>query len=1717
VYSLSTTGVPNGIAVQFSQPTITLGPSGGGSNVSYSTTLTLTPGATFNTPFSFNLIATPQDAPEFPVSAPGSLLARPESINVDQVTATPQFGNAGTLVTVSARVFAVVNESVSAQLQLTITNASGGGAGLFFSNVFTLSPSSTVQTITFNPIDTTNFTNGAYTLSVQAEFANVPQGAAATGALLIGSPLSGVLTASPSVVPPGSSTVQATLTISRDTAQNPVSTLIGTVLVNGVPRTMTLYTNGAQKLAYICSDSQVNIVDVTTPSSPVLLSSFANSLLTESGAVTGFTGVSCGIYNADLIVNYSREEGNISTDPAAVQTHFAIFSLANPLNPTQLGSVTNIERPDSAGGLYLVGSSALLIQNDVFYNQFSNFIFQQNGDVWALDLTNANTGSVAFQSDLYPCGGINSTTNACNNGVTISGTFVPNDQYRGGPYAMHPGTEVNSTTAYFASSSSSGGNIEEPGIPAFDGQLLVVDDTNPAALNILTKVDVPQSAYLTDVAVQGNIALAVGDSTGVYDINSGYIGTLVIASFDIANPHSPVLLNTVVTALTDKPGATVVPLGNNTFAVGGTSNNGMGSLVLVDASNPNALRYVPYNALFVASPEIANPPYFYTLSGTPSAATNQLSIFQLSTITGPQLSVSLQIPTTGAASLVTGSFNQTPSSSTPGAGFTTYVWNQPSLNTITFNMNLNGVNPGDVTTLVNGGALNYTLPTLGSGTLPLGGLSVLTQHILSISPVSQSVNYGGQSGNYTATITNPTNASQTFNLSAIIPPGWTSVVQPSIVVAALSSQNFNVAVTPPANVQASVVTFNVAANSTGGISDSVPAQITVNYGGANLGGNAGTAFINFTASVSPGQITAGQSVNSQPFTFTITNTGNETTAFQLGYPTTIPSNWSVGSYTPAYYATIQPNGTALITETLFVPVGTAPGAYQVAIPVQGGSITQSLSITVNVSGAGVGGYISPNSGPPNSGFLVNLTNTGMTQDTFNLSVVGAFAQAASIQPTVTLASLAQMSIPIAFTAPNYLVQSNTPLQIRAVSQNNSNVQDLMSATVTVPAAKSVSSSILPSATTVSLTPATANLLFEAANTGNVGDSYSAQITGVTGPVTASLVNTNGQSGQSISAFYITALGTAQFPLNANVTGTGQSTVTVAVTSLTAPSVTASSTVIINGAESMSANAGTTPQSAAINTAFGHALAVTVTEGGSNPVAGVDVTFTAPASGASGTFSNSMAAITVATNAAGVASAAFMANGTAGGPYLVTAAAPGLSTVTFSLTNTAGSPSLQFYPIAPCRLVDTRGAAAGFDGIAPFSGPSIPAGGTLTIPVQSAIEAGANTTPAPCGTIPSSAQAYSFNLTVVPHDEGAVDYVSLWPAGLPQPFVSTLDDPEGLIVANAAIVPAGSPSGGVSVYNPGPAAADVVIDMNGYFAPPATALQFYPVAPCRLVDTRGLVAGFNGIAPFSGPSIAAGGTLTIPVLSATEAGAVTAPAPCGVIPTTAQAYSFNLTVVPADEGAVDYVSLWPAGSTKPFVSTLDDPEGLIVANAAIVPAGAPTGGVSVFNPGPSSADVVIDMNGYFAPPATSLQFFPVAPCRLVDTRGLAAGFNGIAPFSGPSIAAGGTLTIPVQSAAEASANTAPAPCGVIPSTAQAYSINITVVPRAGGPVDYVSLWPAGLTQPFVSTLDDPEGLIVANAAIVPAGSPSGGMSVFNAGPSAADVVIDMNGYFATPAN
>ena len=381
----------------------------------------------------------------------------------------------------------------------------------------------------------------------------------------------------------------------------------------------------------------------------------------------------------------------------------------------------------------------------------------------------------------------------------------------------------------------------------------------------------------------------------------------------------------------------------------------------------------------------------------------------------------------------------------------------------------------------------------------------------------------------------------------------------------------------------------------------------------------------------------------------------------------------------------------------------------------------------------------------------------------------------------------------------------------------------------------------------------------------------------------------------------------------------------------------------------------------------------------------------------------------------------------------------------------GAPSgLRFFPVTPCRVIDTRLT------VGPFGGPTLPAAGIRNVAI-----------PASNCNIPPFAAAYSLNVTVVP--SGALSFLTLWPTGQPQPFVSTLNSFDGRIKANAAIVPAGA-SGQVSVYVTD--ATDVILDINGYFAPAfADNMAFYPVTPCRIADTR-LSAG-----PFGGPSMAAAQTRSFVIASAA----------CG-IPSGAQAYSFNMTVVPS--GPLAFLTAWPTGQPQPGVSTLNAFTGTVTANAAIVPAGA-GGAISVYVTNPT--DLVIDINGYFAPPGSpgQLLLYPVTPCRIADTR------TPPGSFGAPAMVAGQPRDFPVTASN----------CG-LPSSAKAYSLNATVVPI--GPLAFLTLWPAGQPQPLVSTLNAFDGTVASNAAILPAGA---GGSVSAYATSQTHMILDVNGYFA----
>ncbi len=378
-------------------------------------------------------------------------------------------------------------------------------------------------------------------------------------------------------------------------------------------------------------------------------------------------------------------------------------------------------------------------------------------------------------------------------------------------------------------------------------------------------------------------------------------------------------------------------------------------------------------------------------------------------------------------------------------------------------------------------------------------------------------------------------------------------------------------------------------------------------------------------------------------------------------------------------------------------------------------------------------------------------------------------------------------------------------------------------------------------------------------------------------------------------------------------------------------------------------------------------------------------------------------------------------------------------------NVNGPPvAMRFVPVTPCRIADTRNPTG------PFGGPFLSGATFREFDIPNSA----------CG-IPATATAYSLNITAIP--KAGLGFLAAVPCGQQQPLTSNLNS-DGRVKAVAAIVPAGT-NGGVCLFPTQD--TDVILDINGYFVPPTTnpnGLAFYPITPCRLVDTR------NPAGPLGGPILAGQATRTFPLLSST----------CNV-PPSAQAYSLNFTALPTN--GLGFLTAWAAGQPQPTPSILNAPFGATAANAAIVTAGV-NGGISVFTT--HDTNLIIDIDGYFAPPAPGgLSLFTLTPCRALDTR---------IPAGSPPL--NGTLTLDVTGSG----------CGASPS-AQAYVVNATVIPP--GLLGFLELWPNGAPEPGVSTLNAFDGAVTSNMAIVP--TTDGSINVHTSAPS--HVVLDVFGYFA----
>jgi uncharacterized protein (DUF1501 family) len=242
--------------------------------------------------------------------------------------------------------------------------------------------------------------------------------------------------------------------------------------------------------------------------------------------------------------------------------------------------------------------------------------------------------------------------------------------------------------------------------------------------------------------------------------------------------------------------------------------------------------------------------------------------------------------------------------------------------------------------------------------------------------------------------------------------------------------------------------------------------------------------------------------------------------------------------------------------------------------------------------------------------------------------------------------------------------------------------------------------------------------------------------------------------------------------------------------------------------------------------------------------------------------------------------------------------------------------------------------------------------------------------------------------------------------------------------------------------------------------------FVPVSPFRLVDTR------DGTGGRSGP-LGPGESMRVPI------------AGVGGVPSTAAAVAVNVTAV--EVSSLNFVTVYPGGTARPWTSNLNAGPGRPVPNLVVIGLGS-DGSIEVFNSA-GTAHILVDVFGYYSA-ATGDRFNPVSPARLFDTR---IG-SGIRPGKVPD----GT-PIDVQVSGRA---------GVPEFGATAVVMNLTVTEAESA--GWMRSTPYGQTAATTSNVNFAAGDTVPNLVICKIGD--GGKITIDGRGTGTHVLGDVFGYF-----
>jgi hypothetical protein len=309
------------------------------------------------------------------------------------------------------------------------------------------------------------------------------------------------------------------------------------------------------------------------------------------------------------------------------------------------------------------------------------------------------------------------------------------------------------------------------------------------------------------------------------------------------------------------------------------------------------------------------------------------------------------------------------------------------------------------------------------------------------------------------------------------------------------------------------------------------------------------------------------------------------------------------------------------------------------------------------------------------------------------------------------------------------------------------------------------------------------------------------------------------------------------------------------------------------------------------------------------------------------------------------------------------------------------------------------------------------------------------------------------------------YLTVSPSGAARPVVSNLNWSAGATIPNAVTVKVGS-GGKIDLFQSGPGSAQVIVDVAGYYIGGTVTVAggFTSVVPARILDSR-----------TTGGSFGAGENRDLSVLGV------------GTVPAgNVSAVVLNVTVT--DTTGNGYLTVYPSGTGRPTASNLNWTPGVTIPNLVTVKVGG-NGKVALFQSGPGTAQVVVDVAGYYLGGTPSLPgtFVALSPARVLDTRA-----------SSP-VPASGDLSLAILGKG-----------GIPASGVSAVVINTTVTDTRGA--GYLTVYPGTSPLPTASNLNwSGPGVTIPNLVTVQVGI-NGTIKFRNGSGGTTQVVADTAGYF-----